>query len=391
MKKLIFVVLLLVVSFAFGKTWECEIHPSEREVEIDPTSGAKIIFATTNPASDNNLYFHDRCFLFNNSMMIFTSDRTGRQEVWGYLAETGELVRLNLADDVSANSSVASHSGDRIYVIKEHSIWEWKIDVKMNPTKVKMTERKICNLPANSQQLSGLNENSDQTFVSFGYKIGDNSFVAVANIASGEITTVAKVNFPIQHIQFHWDRPDILSFVRGYGSDTAPMDPNEPAHARIWLVNVNTKTPVPAFFQVPGELATHECWWVNDQITFIGGFKPEQAHIKVLNITTGEIRIIGAGAWWEGAEAAKISQYNWWHGSGSPDGKWVATDNWHGIISIFNAKTTEQKILTTGHRVYGKGAHPHVGWDLTGDAVEFTSNKLGNPDICIGVIPEEWK
>jgi len=107
-------------------------------------------------------------------------------------------------------------------------------------------------------------------------------------------------------------------------------------------------------------------------------------------LKTGEIRIIGAGAWLPGIEAKELSKVNWWHASGSPDGRWVAGDNWHGIIALFDAKTTEKRILTSGHRTYGHGAHPHVGWDLFGKSVEFTSNKFGNPDVCIGMIPKNW-
>ena len=45
------------------------------------------------------------------------------------------------------------------------------------------------------------------------------------------------------------------------------------------------------------------------------------------------------------------------------------------------------RLLTSDHRIYGSGAHPHAGWDLYGESVEFTSNKLGNPDVCIVSIP----
>jgi len=98
----------------------------------------------------------------------------------------------------------------------------------------------------------------------------------------------------------------------------------------------------------------------------------------------------GAGGWLPGVEASPLSAINWWHASGSPDGRWVAADNWHGIIALFDAQTTRMHTLTTHHRTYGGGAHPHVGWDLTGKSVEFTSNKLGSPDVCIGEIPDHW-
>ena len=31
-----------------------------------------------------------------------------------------------------------------------------------------------------------------------------------------------------------------------------------------------------------------------------------------------------------------------------------------------------------------------VGWDLESKSVEFTTNKFGNPDVCIVIIPEKW-
>jgi hypothetical protein len=101
--------------------------------------------------------------------------------------------------------------------------------------------------------------------------------------------------------------------------------------------------------------------------------------------------VIGEGAWWQGASASDLAKYNWWHASGDYQGRWVAADNWHGIIALFNGKTTQKRILTQGHRIYGHGKHPHVGWNHLGGMVEFTSNKFGNPDVCIALIPKEWE
>jgi hypothetical protein len=371
--------------------WDCEILPSERRIESDTSSGAEVIYVTTHPAQDQNLYFHDRCWLFDNQMMLFFSDRSGRQEIYGYVTETGELVRLNPGHLSAASHPVASKDGRRVFVIRDNAIYVWTLELSTESgTKVTVAARRLCDLPSACRQFAGLNENSDQTRISFGYAINSTSHIVVADVSSGETDIVAKLNFPIQHIQFHWHRPDVLSFARSYGNDTAPVNPEEPRHARIWFVNHNTKTPVPAFYQKPGELVTHECWWVNDQITFVGGHRPEEAHVKVLDLKTGDIRIIGAGAWWQGGSAKEVSGVNWWHAAGSPDGRWVAADNWHGVIALFDAKTTEMRILTQDHRVYGGGAHPHVGWDLTGERVQFTSNKNGNPDVCLAVIPQDW-
>ncbi len=391
--RLFIIILIFVISPQIvARSWECAILPSEQKTEIDETSGAKIIFITTNKANDNNLYFHNRCRLFDDGLMLFTSNRSGRSEIFAYIAKTGELARLNRPEDAAAHSAVASRLGDRLYVARENAIYQWKVALQFSPTKVRISEKKICDLPAGALQFGGLNENADATLVSFGYSIDGRQVIAVADAETGGIEEVARP--PVNcggHIQFSRTRPDLLMFNGSYGSDTAPMDADEPPHARIWFVNVNTKTPVAAFYQKPGELATHECWWVNDQVTFIDGFRPQEGHVKVLDIKTGDIRIIGAGAWVDGVPAKELSKENWWHAAGSPDGRWVAADNWHGIIALFDAKTTEKRILTSGHRTYGHGAHPHVGWDLKGESVEFTSNKLGNADVCIAVIPKEWR
>lgn len=390
-----FGILFILGSIAinsYAKDWQCEIFPSERKTEIDVTSGAEITFITTNKSNDNNLYFHDRCWLLDSKIMMFNSDRTGRTEIFAYIAQTGELIRFNRTVDAAAKFPEASKSGNKIYIVRDQSIYTWEVSLDLeDKTTVGITEKKLCDYPKESVPIHGLNENADGTLISFGYQLKESYHIAVVNTTTGVSDHIAEMDYPIQHMQFSKNRSDLISYARAYGSDTAPLDPNEKQHARIWFVNIHTKIPTPAFYQVPGELVTHECWWVNDQITFIGGHRKEEGHVKVFDLKTNEIRVIGAGAWIENVDARELAKVNWWHAAGSPDGRWVLADNWHGVIAIFDAQTTQMRILTSGHRIYGSGAHPHAGWDLSGNSVEFTSNKLGNPDVCIGKIPGQWK
>ncbi len=384
---------LFVATSAWAETWDCEILPKEQKEEIDPQSGARVIFVTTNPAADTNFYIYERCFLHDDRLMLFNSQRFGRADLMGYLTETGELVRLTPAADKGVGLRMASIKGDRLYVFRGSSIYEWMIDLRTDPhTAVSVTERKLMDLPEGAEPQSSLDENCDGTMLAFGYSLDKETYLGFFDLVGGQLLPPARVAFKLGHLQFHRQRPDVVSFCRSYGTDLAPLDPQEPRHARIWTMNVGTRQPVPAFYQVPGELATHECWWVNDQMTFIGGFPHKNGQVdgavKILDFKTGDIRVIGQGAWVEGMSGKELAKYNWWHASGSPDGRWVAADNWHGIVALFNAKTTEQKILTTGHRTYGSGQHPHVGWDTKGRYVEFTSNKFGNPDVCLVAVPK---
>jgi len=389
-----FLVLMISPVFPAGKKWICEVLPSEKKVEIDPDSGAKITFVTTNPSNDTNLYFHDRCWLQKGELMLFMSDRDGRYEIYGYVASTGELVRLNHPGDDAAGNPVASKNGTTVFVVKNKAIYTWEVTMRMgHKTRVEISEKKLYDFPPDALPFHSLNENADGSLLSYGYVLDAKHHVGVVNLKTGTSEVIASVDFNVQHVQFHWTDPNVLSIARGYGTDTAntsPYNPDEPAQCRIWFIHVPAKTLTPAFYQVPGELVTHECWWTENRITFIGGHRKEEAHVKVLDLNTNRISIIGAGGWLPGVEAKPLSAVNWWHASGSPDGRWVAADNWHGIIALFNAQTTRMHTLTTHHRTYGGGAHPHVGWDLAGKSVEFTSNKLGSPDVCIGEIPEDW-
>ena len=395
--------LVLAFFLVFGglcgwsQSWDCEILPAEQKVEIDPESGARVVFVTSSPAADTNFYFHERCFLWNNRLMLFVSDRFGRGEMMGYLLDTGELVRFMRPEDPGIGGRVASIKGERIYVVKEGGLCEWKLDISLEPkSSVRVTERRLAALPEGAHQRSSLDENCDGSLLTFAYELGGDHYIGFCDTATGEMLPAAKLPFKLDHLQFHRHRPDVVSISRTYetGGDWAPKEPVDPYRARIWTMHVGTREPVPAFYQVPGELVTHECWWVNDQMTFIGGAHHESDRedgvVKVLDFKTGEIRIIGSGAWVDGAPGAELAKVNWWHASGSPDGQWVVADNWSGIVALFNGKTTEKKILSSNHRVYGGGSHLHAGWDLEGKHVEITSNRFGNPDVCIIDVPENW-
>jgi hypothetical protein len=127
---------------------------------------------------------------------------------------------------------------------------------------------------------------------------------------------------------------------------------------------------------------------------FCGGKSSGRAvlsHVKVLNIHSGEVRIAGAGTWLPEAAPEGLARLNWWHASGSSDGRWIAADNWHGDIMLFEGKTTRPHLLTSNHRTYGKGEHPHVGWDRKGEKVIFASHMFGDLNVCVAKIPKAWQ
>jgi hypothetical protein len=205
------------------------------------------------------------------------------------------------------------------------------------------------------------------------------------------------------HVQWSRTNPHLISFAGGRGATRDVAGPAQPSigpedyaqsEQRLWVVDIRKGVPRNVYEAEEGELVTHESWWVNDQMLFCGGKSPTPAvlsHVKALNIYSGDVRIAGAGAWWPQASPADAARLNWWHAAGSADGRWIAADNWHGDIMLFEGKTTRPHLLTSGHRTYGQGEHPHVGWDRQGQKVVFGSHLLGNLNVCVATIPKAWQ
>lgn len=385
-------IIIIVIScknkseIEWTNNWQCKVFPPEHEITTDPETGAKVVFVTSDTSKDVNLYFDLNCWFNDLSMMVFYSNRFNSYELFGYLTETGEIVRLQSPQISRAGNVTVDYQSNDIYVVRDNAIYQWNVEIEILKdsnisSKVKIRERKIASAPDSASFFMGLTESADGKYLSAGlnYQEKEEQEIVAVDIKTGELKTLLSNWKKISHVQFSKYNPNLLRFSH--------------SPHRMWYID--TRKPGIAnklHKQEPGELVTHEDWWVNDQMTFCGGYQKEHSHVKLIDLKTQTTRIIGAGSWWKEGTPFELSKYNWWHASGSRDGKWVATDNWHGYIAIIDARTSHLRLLTTWHRPYGfvGTEHPHVGWAPDSKSVEFTSHKHGNPDVCIAYLPEEW-
>ncbi|HOJ32959.1 MAG TPA: hypothetical protein PKY35_07230 [Candidatus Hydrogenedentes bacterium] len=391
-----FIVFSVSVFFAAGMdapeavataTFDVPVLPPEHVRVTDEKTGASLVFVTSDPAPDNNLYFHERSWLCDESLLLFTSQRD-EGGLMGYIMATGELVRFTTPEG-GLGGATADVKRPVFYALRGREVLEVmpKLELSADPavrSKVSITVRRIARIPEG--HTTSLNGNCDGTRLSVGItSSGDPAVPSIftIDVTTGETREVCRLSEPPGyggHVQWSHDDPNLLSFAG--------------REQRLMVVDVRDGVPRNVYKAREDELVTHESWWVNHHMLFCGGTHPkptEDSHVKVLDLNTGIVRVVGAGAWWEGAMPSELAKVNWWHASGSDDGRWVAADNWHGDIMLFEGKTTRPRLLTQGHRTYGKGAHPHVGWDRSGKAVVFASEKHGNPDVCIAYIPESWQ
>ena len=374
---------------------QLEVLPADQTVLADPVSGAKLTFLTTKTPS-TNLYFHERSWLADSSMILFN----GHRGLTGSLVQTGELVVL--ASPVEAlTGATAAAQRSSFFCMRGNDVLEITPTIRYSPdpanirSTVSVTERLIATLPASGQ----LNANYDDQYLSVGFLQNAVPTICVVEVATGRVQEICKIESPLLwkgHLQWSRTHSNLLSFA--VGNDWHRED----GPSRLWVVDPKIGVPRPVYLQVQDELVTHESWWGNDQILFCGApaalkhsddpQRREMSHVNILNLATGEVRILGAGAWWPGATDAEIWRRNWWHCAGSSDGRWVVADNPHGDLALFEGSTTRPRLLTTGHRTYGGGVHPHPGWDRQGLQVIFASHLLSNEaQVCVATIPGQWQ
>lgn len=369
----------LIQAFAPGRlAYAFELLPAEHRQMQDPETGAELLFITTHPAVDTNLYFHERSFLADESLLLFNSSRK-EGGLMGYLFETGQLVRLQTPQGALFGATAAK-TGARFYALRGQEVLEIEISVRRNGQSGSLSvhgkERLIAVLPETIQPVTSLNESADGKRLSLGvaYPEGDRGIwlLGIRNKEARELCRIPQEHFH-GHVQWSRTNPNFLSFA---GS------PN-----RLMVVDIRAGTPRAVYRERSGELVTHETWWRRNQILFVGGHREHEWHVKSLDIETGETVILGAGSWWPSASNSDLAKRNWWHAAASENFRWIAADTFHGSIAIFDAATTEMTELTHRHRTYGGGEHPHVGWDRKGYRVVFASNRLGDVNVCVATLP----
>src|SRR5712671_2378126 len=116
------------VAMATENSYPLEVFPPEHRRMTDPKTGAELLFLTTAPEKDSNLYFHERSWLADESVILFNSSRA-KGGLMGYLTATGELLRFNTPQGPLGGATAAAKD-NAVLAVRGRAIVEIRLAIQ---------------------------------------------------------------------------------------------------------------------------------------------------------------------------------------------------------------------------------------------------------------------
>ena len=444
MKRTIKFISLILLSLALLSNAQSQIgttFPSERKVITDPVTGNTLIFLTSTPAGDHKIYQTHNQWTADGKWIIFRSDRV-RREAMAVNEETGQIVQVT-EGGYSGGLNVARKSM-KLYFMRSKPGQYWRgpkdivevdlgrlfNDVESGKLEDDSVYQRVCGtIPAEIGAGGDMALDADEEWLWFrvgrqeakkhlpeGTEMEENfgprnmgagpGGIAGFNIKTGEIKHVVSVPFQVGHIQsnpwvpgqivFCWETggkaPQRMWFVNSDGTGLRPLYPESDYE---WITHEIVITPTEVAFailghrpiRIEGEAAAEvennrinpgqEPGWGNC------GTREKPTGLGVVNIETREMMIEGQIPYGSG----------FWHVAGSPDGRFLAGDNFAREIYLINRHTHEMIKLSAGHKRTAKD-HPHASFSADGTRIVIQSAMLSEDDeslnICVIPVPEKY-
>jgi oligogalacturonide lyase len=439
-KMLLIITIIGVLLFSTLNAQIGTRFPSERKVITDPVTGAELIFLTSTPASDSKIYQTHNQWTSDGEWIIFNSARVKR-EAMAVNEKSGVIVQVTQGG--YWGTLLVARKSMKLYYMKLSTDWRGPREIiEVNLTKLftdskagtlkdESEYQRVCgSIPAEFRASGDMALDGDEQWIWFrvgkeeatkhlqqGTKIEDNfgprnmgagpGGVAGMNIQTGEIKYVVSVGFQIGHIQSNPWVPGQIEFCW----ETGGKSPQ-----RTWIVNSDGSGLRPLYPESPYEWVTHEVVITPDEVAFaimghrkipgtsgvvpagtdVHGANPGQeiewgpsgtrekpTGLSVVSINTKKMFIAGQIPFGSG----------FWHVTGSPDGRFLAGDNFAREIYLIYRHSHEMILLSAGHKQTAQD-HPHPTFKPDGTEIEIQSAMLSEDgksmNICIIPLPKEW-
>ena len=403
--------------------------PSERRVIQDPATGVELIFLTSRSGTgDTKIYQTHNQWTADGRWVVFRSDRVPG-EALAVHEETGDIVQVT-EGGYTGMLCVARNSMHLYYLrvlreadgqrsgmeLVEVDLERLFADSEAGRLQGKAHYERICGtIPAAMCSEGDLALDGSEAFSYFrldreyarnlpiAEPIADNfgprkmgagpGGIGKIDLATGRVEPVVAVHFKVGHIQGNPWHPGEVVFCWETGGK-APQ--------RTWVVNADGTELRPVYRETEHDWVTHEAVIGADEVAIAilghrslarnrnlpgtersrgpSGTKEYPTGLAVVNLRTRELTLEG-----------QVDGDSFWHVAGSPDGHWVAGDDFARELWLIDRHTKERILLTAGHKTTARD-HVHPTFKPDGTAIEIQSAMLSEDgrsmNICLVRMPQ---
>jgi oligogalacturonide lyase len=426
--------------------------PSERKEMVDPVTGARLVFLTTQPAGDSKIYQTHNQWTSDGEWLIFRSNRV-KGEALAVHEQTGDIVQvteggytgmLNVARksmklyfmrykdrSVRTEDDTVRRRNTSPLQIIEVDLEKVFADSKAGKMRSPGDYQRVCGtIPVELEGGGDMALDGDEEWAYF--RVGKNTAarylpdsvkpeknfgprnmgagptgIAAMNVFTGEIKYVVSVPFQVGHIQTNpWVAGEIV-----FCWETGGKSPQ-----RTWTVMRDGTGLRPLYPESAYEWVTHEAVISKDEVAIAimghrkipGTNKAMEPATDVGGVNPGQDPAWGPSGTREKPTGLGIvnlrtremliagqtkSGSGLWHVHGSADGRWAVGDDFARNIYLIDRHTSEMKLLSAGHQPTAAD-HPHPTMSPDGTKIQIQSAMLAadkrTMNICIIYLPEEW-
>lgn len=359
-----------------------KIYPSESQIFTDAKTGASIRQITHHPSIHHQPFFLVPAYDDAMRWLVFTSERTGKPQIFVEERASGNLIQLTDRDDLADFSIYPSHDGRYVYFTAGTGGWRVNIETLAEECLIDLGQATLREKGMVAAAMGTTALSACDRWWAIRFSDGDEACIAVVDTETQQWNVILRRD-SVAHMQFCPDDANLL-FYAG------------PLTDRVWVINRDGSRNRRLYERAEGEWITHEAWIPGTREL---GFVDWPKGIRCINVDTAHER--------------RVTRFNAWHAICNQAGTLMVADtNFPDIgLQLFNPldgvgqptplcypEASSVGEHWNGPFPYANGpiqvyapqhTHPHPSISPDNRYVVYTSDKTGYAQIYEVEIPQE--